>query len=262
MDAWTVLFLAVGGVAAGFVNTVAGGGMMITLPLLVFAGLPETVANGTARIGVLAQGISSSWTYHRDGALNVSRFGPVLPPVILGAGVGAYIGANLSDEVFRFIFGGVMLGFGVLLVTKPRARDADLHSEDLSARYQSLWIRWLILVPVGVYGGMIQAGMGYVVIAALTLGFRFSLMEANVLKVVIVAAYTPLVLGVFWSQGQTQWPPGLVLAGGQTVGAYLGARFALRRGVKVVRYMLLLVIVVSGLQLLGAWRHLAQWMMG
>ncbi|MEO1174541.1 MAG: sulfite exporter TauE/SafE family protein, partial [Myxococcota bacterium] len=185
LDLLAFIVLVAGGVAAGFINTLAGGGMMVTLPLMVFLGIPETLANGTSRFGILFQATSSAWAYYRKRVLDLPRLARVIPPVVVGAAAGALVGARLPNEVFRMIFGAVMVAFAGLLLRKPRPSDGETRSE-LHPRFDSTIVRWLVLVPVGVYGGMIQAGMGYVVIAALTIGFRFSLMEANILKVALI----------------------------------------------------------------------------
>lgn len=259
LDLASGLALTLAGVAAGFVNTLAGGGMMITLPVMVFVGLPETLANGTSRFGILFQTSSSAWAYYRKKVLDLSRLGRVIPPVLVGAAIGAVAGANLPDRVFRLIFGAVMVAFAALLLRKPRKADGDVHST-LNARFSNPWTRWLILVPVGLYGGMIQAGMGYVVLGALTVGFGFTLMEANILKVALIGAYTPLVVAIFLAHDELNLPVGLLLAVGQAAGAWLGAHVALDRGVGVVRAMLLIVIGVSSLQLFGVWAWL--WRLG
>ncbi|MEO0460802.1 MAG: sulfite exporter TauE/SafE family protein [Myxococcota bacterium] len=255
LDVWNVAILVVAGSAAGAINTLAGGGMMITLPTMVFLGIPETVANGTSRLGILFQATSSALSYRRRGALELGHLKHVVPPVVVGATLGSVLGARLPDHVFRWIFGGVMFAFAGLLLRRPRPRDEAVRSEP-NARYHRTLTRWLILVPVGIYGGMVQAGMGYVVLGAMTVGLGFSLMEANILKVAVIGAYTPIAVGVFLAYGQLNVFAGLVLAVGQAVGAWFGARLALERGVSLVRGVLLAVIVLSGLQLLGFWKWL------
>ncbi|MEL6544701.1 MAG: sulfite exporter TauE/SafE family protein [Myxococcota bacterium] len=255
IDVISAIALTAAGVAAGFVNTLAGGGMMITLPVMVFIGLPETLANGTSRFGILFQASSSAWAYYKKGVLNLERIKLVVPPVLVGAIVGAFAGANLPDHVFRFLFGGVMVVFAALLLKKPSKTDGEVSST-LSPRFYSPWARWLILVPVGLYGGMIQAGMGYVVLGALTLGFRFTLMEANILKVALIGAYTPVVVAIFLGHGELNILVGALLAVGQATGAWFGAHLALERGVGLVRAMLLTVIVISSMQLFGVWAWL------
>lgn len=255
LDLIALAVLVVGGAAAGLINTLAGGGMMVTLPLMVFLGLPETLANGTSRFGILFQATSSAMAYTRKGVLDLARLRQVVPPVLAGALVGALVGARLPNEVFRAIFGVVMIAFAALLLRKPKQSDGETRSE-LHPRFDSAALRWLILLPVGVYGGMIQAGMGYVVIGALTLGFRFSLMEANILKVALIGAYTPIAVLVFALNGQLSVLAGSALAVGQALGAWIGAHVALERGVGLVRAVLLAVIGVSSLHLFGVSTYL------
>ena len=235
------------GLVAGFVNVVAGGGSLLSLPLLIFFGLPETVANGTSRLAILMQSVTAVTAFHRAGRIDYKLLARLTPPALLGAVAGAFFASQLADDSFRGILGWVMLGCAAFVVINPRLGAADGLSRP--PRTSPVWV-WPTLLAIGVYGGAVQAGVGYLVLAGLVLLLRVDLVQANVLKVVLVGVYTPLALGIFLWQGQVDLWLGLLLSVGQALGGWLGAAAALRRGERFLRFMLALVVLGSGLKLL------------
>jgi len=247
LDPLGVLLLFVVGIAAGFANVVAGGGSLLSVPLLVFLGLPEGVANGTSRIAILAQNVVATLRYRRQGQLDGRLAGRMVAPVLLGAGLGAWWATQLDDASFRTLFGWVMLGCAALIAVnpKPGAGSGVAPGAPSAARV------WPVLFGIGLYGGLIQAGVGYLILAALPLWLGCSLVQANVLKVVIVGVYTPIALLVFWYEDQLALWPGLWLTLGQSFGAWLGVQEVVRRGEKLIRVMLLLSVLLGAAHLLG-----------
>lgn len=236
------------GVVAGFINVVAGGGSLLSVPLLIFLGLPETTANGTSRLAILTQSISAIAAYQRAGRIDRGLLLRCSAPALLGAGVGAYAATQLADDSFRAVLGWVMLGCAGFVVANPKL-GATQAGAPLQPRLQPVWI-WPTLFAIGLYGGAIQAGVGYLVLAAFVLLLRVDLVQANILKVVLIGLYTPLTLAIFLWQGQVDLWLGLVLAAGQAVGGWVGAAATLQRGERFVRVTLALVVIASGLKLL------------
>jgi uncharacterized membrane protein YfcA len=235
------------GVVAGFVNVVAGGGSLLSVPLLIFLGLPETVANGTSRLAILTQSITAFTAFRRGGRIDSAWLVRLAPPALLGAAAGAYGATQLADDSFRALFGWVMLGCAAFVAINPRLGAAPDAAR--TPRRSAAWV-WPTLLVIGAYGGAVQAGVGYLVLAGLVLLLRIDLVEANVLKVVLVGLYTPLALGIFVWQGQVDLWFGLVLSAGQALGGWLGAAASMRRGERFLRAMLAVVVVASGLKLL------------
>jgi len=242
--AW--LLLLVVGVAAGYANVVAGGGSLLTVPALIFLGVPDTAANGTSRIAILVQNVFAVATYERAGKLDKKLLLTLSPPVILGAGVGAAYAAHMSDAGFRTVLGWVMLGCAAL-VAMPGGVLAS--KKELPRRLSARFV-WPVMLVIGLYGGMIQAGIGYLILALLTFGLRLSLLDANVMKVAVVLVYTPVALGLFLLEGKLLLVPGLALSAGQAIGGVLGARAAIERGEPFVRLVLIVVVLASAVKLL------------
>jgi hypothetical protein len=236
------------GVVAGFVNVAAGGGSLLSVPLLIFLGLPETVANGTSRLAILTQSITAVAAFRRGGRIDRALVARLAPPALLGAAAGAYGATQLADDSFRALLGWVMLGCAAFVAINPRLGSAQ-DGAARAPRRSAVWV-WPTLLVIGVYGGAVQVGVGYLVLAGLVLLLRIDLIEANVLKTVLIGLYTPLALGIFLWHGQVDLWFGLVLSTGQALGGWLGASASMQRGERFLRAMLAVVVVASGLKLL------------
>lgn len=252
MPTWALGALLAVGAVAGFVNVVAGGGSLLTMPLLIFLGLPEGAANGTARVAILVQNITAVWRYRRAGRLDLRRAGRLCVPALVGALFGSGLAVVIGDTGFRHVLGWVMLGCAVLVVRNPafsNDREGD-DAADAGAEPGTLRV-WAVMLVIGFYGGLVQAGVGYLILFGLTRVLRMDLLTANIMKVVVVLCYTPIALSVFISQGLVVWLPALCLAVGQALGAGLGAAAALRRGASLIRAVLAIVVVLSAARLVG-----------
>lgn len=239
----TVLLLT-GGLVAGVVNTLAGGGSLLTVPLLVLLGLPGTVANGTNRVGILFQSLVALWRFRTQGVSALRQALPVLVPVMLGAGIGAVAISQVADETFERLFGALML---VLLIPMLR-RFPPLNA--VTPRRGSPAVSALLFFGVGLYGGAFQAGVGIPLVFALTHA-GYDLVHANAIKLVIVAALTAVALPVFLVEGQIAWAPGLVLGAGFAAGGGLGAHAAVRGGERLIRPVLAVAVIALAARLFG-----------
>jgi uncharacterized protein len=248
---WYIYVLAVlAGVVAGIINTLAGSGSLITLPMLIFLGLPANLANATNRVGVLMQNIVGVGTFKRGGQLSILGSVWLTAPAALGSVAGALLATRLNAKVMNTVIGVVMVVMLGIVLFDPQ-RWLREKSEVKPGR-PSVWVIVLFTL-LGVYGGFIQAGVGVFLLAALVLGVGYNLVEANGIKLVIVLAFTVAALVVFAASGQINWGLGVLLGAGQSLGAWLAARFALKnkRSSVWVRWLLVVVIVASILKLFG-----------
>ena len=243
MTATDALLLAGGGLAAGVVNTLAGGGSLLTVPLLVLTGLPGTVANGTNRIGVLLQNGVAAWRFRREGVWDVASAKWEIAAVAAGAGVGALAIAQVSDAFFERAFGIVMLALLVPTLRKPAPR-----GEPGAARPAVL--RGLLFFGIGLYGGAFQAGVGILLVLALSYA-GYDLVRANGLKVAINFCFTAIAVPVFVAAGQVAWGPALALAAGFSAGGEVGARLAVRGGEGLIRPVVAAAVAALAGRLLG-----------
>ncbi len=236
------------GFGAGFINTLAGSGSLITLPLLIFLGLPANVANGTNRVGVLIQNLVAANSFHRRGMIDVRGAITLAVPAVVGAVVGAQIAVNLNEEMMRYTIGGLMLVMLAVILVKP-TRWLKGRPEALERRPG--WLQMLIFFGIGVYGGFIQAGVGIFLLAGLVLSVGYDLVRANAVKVLIIFLFTIFALGVFVMNGQVRWEMGLLLAIGNAAGGWVAAKMAIEKGAVFVRWLLIAVVAVSAAKLLG-----------
>jgi uncharacterized membrane protein YfcA len=234
--------LLAGGFFAGVVNTLAGGGSLLTVPLLVLLGLPGTVANGTNRVGVLIQSLVASWRFRASGRLELRALLPVLAPLLAGSLLGASAISQVADATFERLFGAVML---VLLVPTLRRSRSTAAGPGFGRAASAL-----VFFAIGLYGGAIQAGVGIPLVFALVHAGH-DLVRANAIKVAAIASLTAGAIPVFALGGQIDWPPALVLGIGFAVGAELGVRLAVAGGERLIRPVLVAAVLALAGRMLG-----------
>lgn len=245
MEAFDVVLLLVGGTLAGIVNAMAGGGSLLTVPLLVVAGVPGVAANGSNRVGILTSSISSYVSFRREGKnVPANTLAPILLPGAAGAAVGAFGISQLTDDNFETIFGLIMLPLIVLTVTKPKV---EANAEPWSPATLGI-----ASFAIGIYAGAVQAGMGLLTLAIFSRS-GMDLVTANVVKVLLAFAVTVIALPIFILEGQVRWLPALVLAIGLTTGGWIGAKLAVRGGEKPIRILMVIAAIALALRLLGFW---------
>ncbi len=246
------LFFAVAGVATGVVNTLAGSGSLVTLPIFVFiCGLPAPVANGTNRIGVLFQSASALWMYRGTGKLRLEgSFRPVVAALI-GAVAGSRLATGIDDATMNLVLGGLMLFMLVVLVVRP---GRWLHSADVSVARSRSPLSVAAFFAIGVYGGFIQAGVGIFLLAALVLIARHTLSSGNAIKLLVVAAYSIPTLVIFYMHDQVHFGFGLSMAVFQSIGAWIGVKYVVgmpRADVWIHRLLIVMVAAAAVKFLLG-----------
>lgn len=242
---WLGVLLGVAGTLAGLVNSMAGGGSFFTVPVLIAAGIEPVIANGTIRVGALMQNIAGTWTFGRRGLIEWSLVRRLLLPMCVGAWLGAMMAIRLDNEVFRPLFGIALLVWALLLLFRP-GRFIQASQEPRAAGLGALLLSFLI----GIYGGFLQAGTGFPLIALLVLFLGRSPVEANGVKMALVLGFTMLSLPTFAFAGKVDWINGLWLGGGMMLGAWLGSHWQLRSGAGIVRIFVIVMIVISGLLML------------
>jgi uncharacterized membrane protein YfcA len=240
--------LVAAGFIAGFVNTLAGSGSAVTLPVLIFMGLPASVANGTNRVAIVLQNVAGVEGFRRRGVLDTRGAVMLSIPAVMGSWIGAQISLSLNEELMRRVIGLVMLVMLVIILLRPRRW---LHGELERMTARPEWKHLLLFFGIGAYGGFIQVGVGIFLLGGLVLGIGYDLVRANAVKVTIVWFFTVVALLVFVLNGRVQWREGLILAVGNMLGAWVGARFAVEQGVVWVRRMLIAIVVFSAAKLLG-----------
>jgi len=255
MDILNVGLILVTGVVAGFMNTLGGGGSLLTLPMLIFLGSPAAVANGTNRIALMVQNIVGVSNFRRKGFF-YPKLGIILAiPAVFGSLLGARFAISVPEELFQKILAVIMIVVLILILTRPEKKFLkEIEGENLSTA--RLVVSIFVFFGVGLYGGFINAGVGFVIIVALTLITGMSLVKINSLKLFIVLIYISSSLVVFIIHGKVDWILGLTLAIGNALGAYLGSNFAVSKGDKWIRVFIVIAILSMSAKLLGLFNFL------
>jgi uncharacterized membrane protein YfcA len=238
------------GFIAGYINTLAGSGSLITLPVLIMLGLPANVANGTNRVGLLIQNIVSVTTFRRRGALSFEGTPGLVIPAVLGAIAGAMLAVDLDEALLNRTIGVLMLMMLVVILARP-GRWLEAHA-DGNALHPAL--QFPVYFAIGAYCGFIQAGAGIFLIAGLVLASGYDLVHGNAVKNLIVLIVTIAALAVFVINDQVRWGLGLLLASGNAAGAWIAARMAVRHGAGFVRWVLVAIIALSAVALFSDYR--------
>ena len=257
MELWYILLLAVAGVIAGFLNVLAGGGSLLVLPIMVLLlGMPGPVANGTTRLAILAQNVSAVAGFRKKGfsdfRLSLSLALCSLP----GGALGAWYGTKLEGIWFNRTLALVMIGVMLIMAfdkKKPKPAKAEPGAPDPESRPMSrnqLVAGHGLMVLVGFYGGFIQAGVGFILMAVLHRVMGLDLVRVNMHKVFIVAAYTIIAIALFAGSGNILWGYSLILAAAMSAGGWIGSHVAVTKGEGAIRVVLNVTLVVLILKLL------------
>jgi len=245
MNIASVLLLLFAGLLAGFINTLAGGGSLLAIPALIFAGLPSPIANATNRVAVLLQNGVATLQFHRKRRLDLKEGILLGLPALVGSILGAFLAVDINEALFDKILGVVLILILVTLFVKP-SMWVEQTKKTLPLR-----VRIPVFFVIGIYGGFIQAGVGFLLLTALSLAVGYDLVESNALKVTIVLLFSGMSLLIFALSGKVVWLYGFILAAGNMTGAYIGVRFAVKRGARQVRWVVVAAVAVSALKLFG-----------
>lgn len=258
MELWHYLLLAVLGVIAGTLNVLAGGGSLLTLPAMVFLGLDGAVANGTNRIAIFAQNVTAVGGFRSlgfsDMRLSVSLAVAALP----GGICGALLGTAVRGELFNRVLGAILIGVLLLMTVqglRNRSKDSSkgrliTATEPTDPSPRRLILGHLAMVVVGFYGGFIQAGVGFLLMAALSRVLGLDLVRVNMHKVFIVGVFTLAALIIFAARGQVLWIPGIALAVGNSIGGWIGSQVSVLKGENWIRATLYIALFLMAIKLL------------
>jgi len=240
-----ILILFFVGLLAGVINVMAGGGSSLTLPALIFMGLDSAAANGTNRIGILLQGMFSTLSYRKEKLSEIEKSIKLSLLTLPGAVLGALLALKISNEWFDRILGIVMIGVIISMLIPQSKLEISTGGERKS------WLIYPVMFAVGFYGGFIQVGVGFLIMAALYHLLRIDLILVNMHKVFITMIYTVPTLLIFIWSGNVDWLLGLSLAAGTSIGGWWAVRFSIKGGERVIRYVMVLAIFIIALKLLG-----------
>jgi uncharacterized membrane protein YfcA len=247
MEFWIYPLLVAAGFCAGFINTLAGSGSVVSLAVLNLAGLPLDIANGTNRVAILLQTAVGVGRFKQQGRLQIRPHIGIILPAVAGGIAGAFLAGQVNKEVLRISIGLCMLLVLFLLFFKPK-RWLEGQADKLHKR--SGPVRMITFFLVGIYGGYLQIGVGVFLLTALVMAAGFDLVRGNAVKLLIVLCYTIPALAIFVMNGLVRWDLGLTLATGNMLGAWAATYEAAKRGAPFIRWLLIAVTAFSAVRYL------------
>ena len=240
-DALHLALLVLAGIGAGFINTLAGGGSVFTLPALMLLGMPADIANGTNRIGVLMQSVAGVLGFRRHGKLDQEAMLPILLPTVAGSLVGSLVASYVPAGILKPILLVTMLAMTLLVVLRPSTFPAS-DEQVFTPKQKPTAIGWLF--AAGLYGGFVQAGVGFILLTALAGILRYDLVRANALKMACTMVFGLVALLVFIVRDQVLWVPGLVVGVSTIIGVQLSVKFAIGAHHKTLRWIFLAMAIL------------------
>jgi len=247
MDHWSSYLLLFGvGSVAGVLNVVAGGGSFLTLPVLIFLGLPPTVANGTNRVGVVLQNAGAVWSFRRHGMIDWSYLLWAALPAMVGAVLGSWVALRVGDELFQNILVFLMVAVTLWTLWDPLKKTQLKASGSSQTPVVAVLVAGFFLS--GVYGGFIQAGVGFLILATTSLA-GLDLVRGNAVKVLSVLCFGMVSLGMFAWQDKVDGWIGLALGTGMALGGLVGVKLTVLKGHAWIKRVVTVTIIVFALRL-------------
>ena len=234
------------GFIAGIINILAGGGSLLTLPMLIFLGLPPHIANGTNRVAIIIQNIFAVKGFQSKGIKTYPFSLYLAIPATIGAIIGAIVGIKIEGELFNKILGIVMLVIVIYMVLKSNKISKN-NLERIKGKY--FWLSIIAFFFIGLYGGFIQAGVGFIILFTLSNINQFSLVKSNAIKVTVALIYTLVAVAIFAYNDSVNWKYGLILSLGNATGGWVTSRWSVNKDDKFVKKVLIIMVLAMAIKL-------------
>ena len=244
MDWHIAIVLLVSGTLVGIINTLAGGGSIITMTMFMAFGLPIQTANGTNRLVVLMQNLAASITFIRKKSFNINHGLLLSIPVIIGNVAGAFASHLMNDWIFKICFGVILLVIMIYLIFDSRINIKEGHNIEI----KPLHYLWFLLI--GFYGGFIYIGIGYLILAITLWVMRMDLVTANAIKGFVILLATPFSLAVFMYMGDVKYLFGIVHGIGNMIGSFLASHYMANWGKTFIKIFIAVIVAICFLDLI------------
>ncbi len=242
---WMLPLLFVVGGVAGWMDSIAGGGGLITVPVLLNLGLSPAEALGTNKLQAVFGSGSAAWHYHRAGLIGRAVAGVVFTAI--GAMLGALVVQRIRSEFLETIIPFLLMAIAVYFLVKPQLGEADARP-----RWWAGIFHFVFGVGLGFYDGFFGPGTGSFWAMAYVWLLGFNLTKATAHTKLMNFTSNAASLAMFLLGGKAHWVAGLVMGGGQFLGARFGARMVVARGAKLIRPIFVAVAFALSARLLVA----------
>jgi len=236
------IILIIIGLMAGVINTLAGGGSNLSLPALMMYGLPADIANATNRVSVLMQSITASRGFYKHDKIEKTAVKDSFFPLFFGGLVGAVFASYIDVELLKPLLLGTMITVSLWVVLKS---DVKAQEQNKQKSCFDSKLSFLATFAAGFYGGFVQAGVGFVLLATFVGVLNYDLLRANAMKVVATVIFTSIALLVFIFRDQIAWLPGILLGLGSMAGAQIAVKFAIDVKAKTLKIMVLVMTIFA-----------------
>lgn len=244
-----ILLLTVVGILTGFINVFAGGGSLISLPLLIMLGLPVSVANGTNKVGLIFGGVSGAYNFYKKGEIDLKSDLLSVPLSLAGVFIGSKLSIDISEDLYTGILSVVMILVLAVILLKPQNYIKKVKNRDFTI------LKTVGFILIGFYAGFIQVGMGYLVITILSLTTRYSLIKITAVKVFICGfIFVTFSAALFIYYGKVNYPFALALGGGNALGAFIASNLAINNGERIFKPILIISVIVMSIKISGVYR--------
>ncbi len=239
-----IILLIVSGIVVGFINTLAGGGAIMSMTVFMALGLPIGVANGTNRIAIVLQNLTSSAVFIKKRLLDIKSGLKLSVPAIIGNIAGSLVATQINETVFKWCMGIVLFAIlAYMLFAKTHIHGG--HGLEIK------WWHYLWFLLIGFYGGYVYIGLGYLILAITLTTMHLDIITANVIKGFVIFVATPFSLIIFMLHGQVDYAVGLLHALGNVVGTFIASHYGIHWGTKFLQYFMIAVVLVSIADLFG-----------
>ncbi len=245
LDIKVVALLIASGIVVGIINTLAGGGSIITMTMLSALGLDIHVANGTNRIVVLLQNLTATLTFLKKGLLNL-RHGALLSiPVIIGNIAGSMVATTIDEKIFKICFGVVLVLILLYIIFDNHRTITDGHKLKIKPHH------YLLFLAIGFYGGYIYIGIGYMILAITLWSMKMDIVTANAIKGFVIFVATPFSLLIFILNGQVEYSFGIIHGIGNIIGSFFASHYAIGWGKGFIKSFTAIIVLICFADLLG-----------
>lgn len=245
MDWHIAVALLVSGTIVGIINTLAGGGSIISMTMFMAFGLPINVANGTNRVAVLMQNLAATITFIRKKSFNINHGLLLSVPVIVGNIIGAIVASDIDEWVFKICFGVILLVIMVYLLIDHKLKPKEGHNIEIKP------LHYFLFFLIGFYGGYIYIGLGYLILTITLWQMRMDMVTANAIKGFVILIATPFSLAVFMIKGNVDYAFGLVHGLGNMVGSFLASHYMTNWGKGFIKIFMAIIVAICFADLAG-----------
>lgn len=239
MTITTYLLIICSGIVCGFLNSMASSGSAVTLPLLIFLGIPPAIANGSNRLSIFIGSCVAVSCYAQKAEMHWKRTFIIALPVLIGTLIGTLIAVILSPtHIVAVIIASIFIALIILLSNPHRILD-----KQFKARIQFNWMTYFLFLLIGIYSGLIMLGSAIWMLLGVVLLGGLDLVSANGTKNFLLIISSLLSLIIFYDANMIDWNVGIGLSIGSVIGSFIGGKMGSNPKYKIWIFRLLVIMV-------------------